>query len=150
MPDFPVQYSRLCQALAMASHDVAVLSGDVHFGRVATIEIARRDRERPTRLFEVISSPMALVSLFHGKLGLAKGEFTADILTFPYQAAQEDPDTPSTLVGEDRDDVSYARQVESTGRRCEDHYMTLDFLKLGGDAGIQVDVRAHLLRKATR
>jgi len=145
MPDFPEQYTRLCQALATASHDVAVLSGDVHFGRFARIEIARRDRERPTRLFEVISSPMALVSLFHGKLGLAKGEFVADIMTFPYQPGDE-ATGPSTLVGEDRDDVTYAPPVESSGRRCQDHYMTLDFVKLGTDAGIRVDVRAHLLR----
>lgn len=151
MPDFPGQYDRLCQALAAAPHDVAVLSGDVHFGRVARIEIARRDRARPTRLFEVISSPMALVSLFHGRFGLAKGVFSADITTFPSGdgGSGAEPDGtggPTTLVGEDRDEVTYAPPVRSSGKRCEDHYMTLDFTRLGGDGGIQVDVRAHLLR----
>jgi hypothetical protein len=146
MPDFPEQYARLCQTLAAASHDVAVLSGDVHFGRVARIEIARRDRARPTRLFEVISSPMALVSLFHGRFGLAKGVFSSDITMFPLDTG-ESPEGPTTLVGEARDEVSYAAPVQSTGKRCEDHYMTLEFTKLGGDAGIKVDVLVHLLRK---
>jgi hypothetical protein len=104
------------------------------------------DRARPTRLFEVISSPMALVSLFHGRFGLAKGVFSSDITMFPLDSG-ESPEGPTTLVGEARDEVGYAPPVRSTGRRCEDHYMTLEFTKLGGDAGIKVDVLAHLLRK---
>jgi hypothetical protein len=132
LPDFPDQYARLCRSLAAASHDVAVLSGDVHFGRVARIEMQRPDRARPTRLYEVISSPMALVSLFHGRFGLARGVFSADITTFPF--------------GPGNDEVTYAPPVRSSGKRCEDHYMTLEFTNLGADAGIKVDVRAHLLR----
>jgi hypothetical protein len=150
MPDFPRQYGKLCRALAVAPYDVAVLSGDVHFGRVARIQIARRDRARPTRLFEVISSPMALVSLFHGRFGLAKGVFAADITMFPSGpdggTRADGTGGPTTLVGDGRDDVIYAPPVQSTGKRCEDHYMTLEFTKLGGDAGIKVEVRAHLLR----
>lgn len=165
LPDFPGQYTRLCQALAAASHDVAILSGDVHFGRVARIEIARRDRPRPTRLFEVIASPMALVSLFHGRFGLARGVYSADIMTFPFSAdsdrgrdrggdhevagtgaAPDGTGGPTTLVGEEHDDVTYGSPVQASGKRCEDHYMTLGFTKLAGGAGISVDVRAHLLR----
>jgi hypothetical protein len=54
LPAF-TQFARLAQALQRAPHDVCVLSGDVHFGRVASVELFREGDIEPMRLFEVHS-----------------------------------------------------------------------------------------------
>lgn len=51
------QYAALADALQTAPHDILVLSGDVHFGRVASVALTSG-----RTLVEVISSPLALVS----------------------------------------------------------------------------------------
>jgi len=55
LPDF-AQYGDLVRILATSRHDIVVLTGDVHFGRVAGCVL-------PTgaNLLEIISSPLALV-----------------------------------------------------------------------------------------
>jgi hypothetical protein len=60
LPDFTQQYSQLVQYLRATQHTVVVLSGDVHFGRVA---VANLRPELGTKLIEVISSPMHLASM---------------------------------------------------------------------------------------
>lgn len=56
LPDYQ-QYPRLVRALLGAKHSVVVLTGDVHFGRIAQCKLASG-----ARLLEIISSPLALVS----------------------------------------------------------------------------------------
>jgi hypothetical protein len=50
------QYDELVRALTTTAHDVLVVTGDVHFGRVAEVQL-------PTgrRIIELIASPMTLV-----------------------------------------------------------------------------------------
>lgn len=56
LPDFR-QYPRLLEALGRAKHSVIVLTGDVHYGRVAVCEVA------PGReIVEVVASPLSLVA----------------------------------------------------------------------------------------
>jgi hypothetical protein len=56
LPDFP-QYADLLRALDQATHSIIVLTGDVHFGRVAVCEVTP-DRE----IVEVVASPLSLVA----------------------------------------------------------------------------------------
>ncbi len=56
LPDYP-QYADLLKALDRAGHSVIVLTGDVHFGRVAVCEVTP-DRE----IVEVVASPLSLVA----------------------------------------------------------------------------------------
>jgi hypothetical protein len=58
LPDF-AQYDRLARALLAAEHSVVVLTGDVHFGRVAVCE-----RTPGRDIVEVVASPLALVAPF--------------------------------------------------------------------------------------
>src|SRR5215472_3526919 len=58
LPDFPTQYERLKQFLRAARHTIVILTGDVHFGRVAMTDLRP---ELGTKLIEVISSPMQMV-----------------------------------------------------------------------------------------
>ena len=54
---YPRQYGRLCDALARSAHDVVVVCGDAHFGRVAAIDVPGTGR----RHVEVISSPLTVL-----------------------------------------------------------------------------------------
>ena len=53
------QYEELKEAILACEHSLVVLTGDVHFGRVASTP---PDRDGVTRLVEVISSPMCHVT----------------------------------------------------------------------------------------
>jgi hypothetical protein len=56
LPDFD-QYPRLVRALMDAPHTIVILTGDVHYGRVAVCQITP-DRD----IVEVVASPLALVA----------------------------------------------------------------------------------------
>jgi len=58
LPDFKKQYEQLTKYLHEAQHSIVILTGDVHFGRLA---VATLRPELGTKLYEVISSPLQLV-----------------------------------------------------------------------------------------
>jgi len=55
LPNY-AQYPRLVELLSSAQHSIVILTGDVHFGRVATCRLPSGQE-----LIEVISSPLSLV-----------------------------------------------------------------------------------------
>lgn len=57
LPDY-AQYDELVRYIKSSSHSIVLLTGDVHFGRVAHGELGV---DSPARLVEVISSPMQAV-----------------------------------------------------------------------------------------
>jgi hypothetical protein len=63
LQDFHTQFAQLLGFLRAAQHSVVILTGDVHFARVASAPLRR---DLGTRLIEVISSPMTLVPLGGG------------------------------------------------------------------------------------
>jgi hypothetical protein len=70
LPDYR-QYGPLVAAIQRSRHDVVVLTGDVHFGRVAGAPLPSG-----ANLYEVIASPFALVSsLLSQKWGAPPGRF---------------------------------------------------------------------------
>jgi hypothetical protein len=58
LPDFKKQYEQLRQYLRKSDHTIIILTGDVHYGRLA---VANLRPELGTKLYEVISSPMQVV-----------------------------------------------------------------------------------------
>lgn len=58
LPDFPSQYNELCGYIRNSKHSIVLLSGDVHFGRVAVCNLSE---DGQTKFVEVISSPMSVV-----------------------------------------------------------------------------------------
>jgi hypothetical protein len=70
LPNYP-EYGPIAQALAKAAHSILVLTGDVHYPRVARVN--RHDGR--LQLLEVISSPLALVSGQHGTPKPPPGKF---------------------------------------------------------------------------
>jgi hypothetical protein len=72
LPDFHLQYGQLLQYLRAARHSVVILTGDVHFARVASATLRQ---DLGTQLVEVISSPMQLVPLGGGDYNAAPNVF---------------------------------------------------------------------------
>ncbi len=56
LPDYKQQYARLVRAIAAAQHNIVILTGDVHYGRIATCNLPNGKD-----VVEIISSPMSLV-----------------------------------------------------------------------------------------
>jgi hypothetical protein len=52
---FKKQYTDLLVALASSGHDIVVMSGNVHFGRIAQVKLG----ENGAKMIEVVSSPMS-------------------------------------------------------------------------------------------
>lgn len=117
LPDF-AQYAQLARALGNASHSVVIMTGDVHFGRVAHCQLLPRAGGRAPRLIEVIASPMSLVD---SRVG---GSWDAAPPVFPAFAVPGVPARPVTTV----DGV----------KMRSDHFMTIEFSGVAGGARMRV------------
>ncbi len=109
LADYGNQYRILCDALSWSPHSIVILTGDVHFGRVASCDI------RFGRLIEVISSPMALVYSWPIK---AEGHPKKAPSRFPQYASKLKKDWSSTVTTED---------VPSKAVSTQNHFQTLKF-----------------------
>ena len=148
---YGTQYARLLGALGSVPHDVVVMSGDVHFGRIASVPIGPGG----ARLVEIISSPMSNLT---GLNGLAGSVATDRPARFP------DGTTAGALGWEPRK-VNYYKNGGAGGRffvesrkgrwlsayprdRTREHVMTVGFCRRA--EGIEVTAQAWLLRRRTR
>ncbi len=124
---FPDQFATLLQGLAHTGHDIVLLSGDVHFGRIATVDLGNNG----ARLIEIIASPMSNLT---GLNGLAASVAKSKPKKFP------DPSV-ITIEGWKPATIQYdkAFQVDSKkGRlfsaypraRTREHFMTISFSRL--------------------
>ena len=59
---FQVQYRELLKALGHSGHDIVLLSGDVHYGRIATVPLGNHG----ARLVEIIASPLSNLTGLNG------------------------------------------------------------------------------------
>jgi len=105
LPDYQ-QYQELVQALTQATRSIIILTGDVHYGRVASCQL-RPDVE----LIEIISSPTALVNkLVGGKWNAAPKRFPAF-------------DVPGAVQTGVRTDLNFTL--------TDNHFLTLGFSSVG-------------------
>jgi hypothetical protein len=114
LPDFK-QYPRLLHALAGAKHSIIVLTGDVHFGRVAVCELASG-----SEIVEVVASPLALVAK------VPRNDWRAAPALYPAEAV------PGRIQRPIRTEGSYQLNAN--------HFATIE-LKRGGD-WVRMRVRA--------
>jgi hypothetical protein len=111
LPDF-AQYAALVPAVAAARHSLVVLTGDVHFGRVASCALDSR-----AQLIEVISSPTALVSrLVGGRYGRPPEVFPA-----------------VSVPG-----VAPKRITDHGFESAENHFLTLEFSAVGAAVRLRI------------
>jgi hypothetical protein len=105
LPDFD-QYAELCEAVLGAPQAVIMVTGDVHYGRVAQV-LTSAGHE----VLEVIASPMSLVTA-----GGAR-EWKSTPAMFPDEAI------PGL--------VRHPIQPLATWQRAADHFLTLEFWQAG-------------------
>ena len=151
---YETQYARLLDALGSVRHDVVVLSGDVHFGRIASVPIGKKG----TRLVEIISSPMSnLTGIING---LATGVATARPAGFPHGAAAKTLGWPPRKVDYDKNgraggpffvkSQKGGSSLDYPRDRTQEHIMTVSFCRLPDSRGIEVTAQAWLLRQRTK
>ena len=114
LPDFE-QYRSLCRLLLSSRQSIAVLTGDVHYGRIASATLPSG-----AELVEIIASPMALVDKLSG------GRWTPAPSRFPAMPLE------GVASVEVRTDAGW--------NRFANHFVTLEFNERAG--GVRLRVRA--------
>lgn len=139
------QYAKVVKAIHDAAHDVVVLSGDVHHGRISKVEFAERDN----KMIEVVASPMSNLS---GISSIATSTITRSsrLKTFP----------PIPVAGVTPREITYKTpwRVSTEAnlldfryykRRTKEHFFTLTFNKnIAGN--VNVVIKAWLVREKDR
>jgi hypothetical protein len=118
LPDYE-QYADLVRILFRARHSILMLTGDVHFGRVARCALPSG-----AELIEVISSPLALVDRRAG------GKWSPPPDRFP----AVDVGVPPARV----ETVTYQGK---TFEESVNHFLTLELQSVGGEVRLGVDYR---------
>lgn len=141
---FERQYRELIAALGSSGHDIVLLSGDVHFGRIAVAGLGPAGG----RLVEIISSPLSNLT---GLNGLATATPSQKPSRFP------DADTASRL-GWSSTPVDYGTGRWSVSTRpghllsayprarTREHFMTIGFQRLASGQ-IQLSANAWRVRE---
>lgn len=114
LPDFE-QYRSLCQVLLSSRQSIVVLTGDVHYGRIASAPL-----RSGAQLVEIIASPMALVDRTAG------GRWNVAPLRFPAMPLEGLASIPV--------------RTDAAWNRFANHFVTLEFSDQAG--GVRLRVRA--------
>jgi hypothetical protein len=130
LADFTTQYQQLIRLLSNSKHDIVVLTGDVHFGRIASVPL----NDSGARLIEVVTSPLSN-------------------LTGIYSVSTSVPDTkpssfpPIPVPGVSKQTIAYHRAAGTLGKdlfdyvksRTHEHFVTIGFNKKGAKIAMAVD-----------
>ncbi|WP_104401505.1 hypothetical protein [Vibrio penaeicida] len=142
LANYKSQYKQLLDALGETGNDILCLSGDVHYGRIASVEIGSKS----ATLHEVISSPMSNIPASDG------GKFSAAtpkrVKNLPrFSGHNEDVQyedvwcTKSELVSKWYMLKNYYQNKE--------HFMTLAFTR-SSTGNVKLEVQAWLVRHCER
>ena len=131
LPHWETQYNTLIQNLANCGHDIVVLTGDVHYGRIAEVKLGNS----AGRLIEVITSPLSNLSELNG---IAAATPDTKIKNFPVKK----------IAGVPQNKINYRQTVSTESqwwdiryptRRTTEHFMSLDFSKVDGKISMKVN-----------
>jgi hypothetical protein len=138
---FTTQYKQLLEALGSTGQNIVVLSGDVHYGRIASCPIG----DNGATLTEVISSPMSNLTYLNG-IATAKPEFTPE--QFPHYDYLPDGWQQHTVNYYNDFSVSTKKGFLFSPypkERTREHFMTVGFKKVNGK--LQMTVNAWRIRE---
>ncbi|MFV8781668.1 hypothetical protein ACNKU7_04520 [Microbulbifer sp. SA54] len=138
LPNFKDDYSRLLAALAKTGNDILILTGDVHYGRVAKSKLGNAN------IYEVIASPLSNIPGFSGTLATATPP--TEIPRFPQISVPGLPGKSKVTTIAEIEEVSDPLDFRYPDTRTREHFATLGFSKTEG-AGIQVDINYWAVRK---
>ena len=140
---FRAQYIALLEALADSGNDIVVLSGDVHFGRIAQVKLGNKG----ARLIEVIASPLSNLSGYLNGFATAVAEHTPEFFPDPstitvpvWQPAKVQYDSAFNVPH-----LPGKRFSLQPLARTREHFMTIGFTK--NETGqVQLQVQAWGVR----
>ena len=138
--NYTEQYKQLVSALAHSGHDIICLSGDVHFGRIASVALGNNGAQ----LHEIISSPMSNLTGLDGKIATS---LPKKLKQFP--AINITGLKPQTVQYKKHWAVSTQKvsfMWVSPYRKTREHFMTLAFSKTEHNA-IKLQVQAWRVRE---
>ena len=136
LPDYE-QYATLVTALHDCEHDILLLTGDVHFGSVASCHL---NRARGTKLIQITSSPMALVDPKAGSVADLPSEFPHPVISGVDPEAIEEHETV-----QERPSPGTMGLVKTA-----EHFMTVAFSRTASDPStVHMSVRAWLVDAPT-
>jgi hypothetical protein len=118
LPWYTEQYLTLLNALQNAAHDVLILAGDIHIGRISQIWMLT-NQGPPRKIYEVVSSPLRILPDAESAWneGTALPFIPADPISFTEQPTPGD-DVSGT--------VEYLSAVPTeSGEKSQDHFMIL-------------------------
>lgn len=132
---FKKQYSQLITAMASSGHDIVVMSGDVHFGRIAQVKMGANGG----RLIEVVSSPLSNLT---GLNSLASDKAKTTPKHFPDPNAVDIPGfEPQTVQYDKNYNVHTKKGFPFSAywkERTHEHFMTISFHKNPASVGMSV------------
>ncbi len=140
------QYADLLKAFAASGHDIVLMSGDVHFGRIATTQLG--DDANGPRLIEIIASPLSNLTYLNG---IATDKAESKPTSFP-------PPEICKLNGWKATKVTYNKHYQvSTKRgnifsaypktRTREHFMTVSFCRNPDSGTIDLNANAWRIRE---
>ena len=137
-----VQYDDLMNALSWwCYHDLLVLAGDVHFGRIARCNIPRFPDIYPAVVYEVVASAMTVLPTAKGRFEIGpNGQGFPN--TFPPYHNRYLNSMGSRVMYE-----QVAPRTADDDEGTENHFMTLQFTKHPVGRGIEVNVHAWLVNR---
>lgn len=136
LPDWE-QYNALIIALQNGNHDVVVLAGDVHFGRVSQVIIGNSGN----KLVEIISSPTSNLSELNG---YAASKPDTSRKTFPVTPVPGVTANPITYLGKVTTENKLL-DLRFPITRTTEHFMTAGFYRDG--KSVKMDIRAWDARR---
>ena len=158
--DYTGDYCRLLAALGSTGHDIVVMSGDVHYGRVVSVKLGPQGGT----LYEVVSSPLSNLTYMNAWFAASRNRLTP--VQFPDPRALSHPQGKQALTGwqprvvnhypnKTQDGSIYDikpktswRQWVYPGTRTREHFMTIAFSRYGDGSVIRMTVKGWLVRDA--
>ena len=155
--DYTKDYCRLLAALGSTGHDIVVMSGDVHYGRVVSVKLGTQG----ATLHEVVSSPLSNLTYLDAWFAASRNRLTPK--QFPDPRAFDHPQGKQHLSGWHPQTVNhydkgtgnsmYDIEPKTSWRkwiypatRTREHFMTIAFSRHGNGSGIRMTVKGWLVR----
>ena len=147
---FRSQYVELLRALASSPHDIVILSGDVHFGRIASVEIGKKG----TRLIEIVSSPLSNLTGLNGIAASVAKDTPAQFPSVPVAGQLGWKPRKVNYFKDSRNHGRFFVQTQSSWQfwnyprtRTREHFMTIGCARVPEKKAIELRVDAWLVRE---
>jgi len=141
LPDWP-QYNELLLSIEKSRHDIVILTGDVHYGRVSQVFVGNSRN----KLIEVITSPISNLSELDGFAAA-----TPDLSKRRFPLVD--------IPGINKSKISYLGKISTESRwwdlrfpveRTTEHFMTIDFYKEANNLKMKINAwNARKINKKT-